>query len=117
MPRLYNRIYDKVIAGVKAKGGIAAFLFAKALAAKKEGLKRGTLTHWLWDRLVFAAIKEKLGGKVKLLLSGAAPISSDVLDFLRCAFSANICEGYGQTERFIITYREMAYYLALLQSP
>lgn len=98
VPRLYNRIYDKVLAGVKSKGGLAALLFAKALSSKKEGLKNGDLTHWLWDKLVFAKIREKLGGRVRMMITGAAPIAAEVVEFLRCAFSVNIIEGYGQTE-------------------
>ena len=57
VPRLYNRIHDKVFAGVKAKGGLAASLFYSAVKAKKEGLKKGKNTHWLWDKLVFSKVK------------------------------------------------------------
>ncbi|KAF9973169.1 Long chain acyl-CoA synthetase 7 peroxisomal [Actinomortierella ambigua] len=99
VPRLFNRIYDKVTAGVAAKGGLAAFLFNKAFAAKKANLKKGQLTHPLWDKLVFGAIRARLGGRVKHIVSGSAPISPDVIDFLRICFSANVYEGYGQTEQ------------------
>lgn len=98
VPRLYNRIYDKVLQGVKAKGGIGATLFNKAFAAKKAGLGSGTVHHWLWDALVFSKVRARLGGKVRLMLTGAAPISADVIDFLRICFSACVIEGYGQTE-------------------
>ena len=98
VPRLYNRIYDKVMAGVKAKGGIAKLLFDYAYSSKKACLQNGYTTHWLWDRLVFSKIKARLGGNVKLMLTGAAPISADVMDFLRIAFGADVHEGYGQTE-------------------
>ncbi|KAI8054543.1 hypothetical protein BDF22DRAFT_742476 [Syncephalis plumigaleata] len=98
VPRLFNRIYDKVWGGVKAKGGIAAYLFNTAYRQKLRGLRRGTVTHWLWDRLVFGTVRSKLGGRVRLLLSGSAPISPDVIDFLRVCFSADVYEGYGQTE-------------------
>ncbi|KAG0223214.1 hypothetical protein BGW41_005679, partial [Actinomortierella wolfii] len=99
VPRLFNRIYDKVTAGVAAKGGIAAFLFNRAYAAKKANLKKGQLTHPLWDKLVFGAIRARLGGRVKHIVSGSAPISPDVIDFLRICFSADVYEGYGQTEQ------------------
>ncbi|KAF9956067.1 Long chain acyl-CoA synthetase 7 peroxisomal [Mortierella alpina] len=99
VPRLFNRIYDKVLAGVKAKGGIAAFLFNRAYNAKKANLRKGVLEHPLWDRLVFGAIRARLGGKVKHIVSGSAPISPDVMDFLRICFSADVYEGYGQTEQ------------------
>lgn len=99
VPRLFNRIYDKVLAGVKAKGGIAAFLFNRAFQSKKSNLKRGIVEHALWDRLVFGAIRARLGGKVKHIVSGSAPIAPDVIDFLRICFSADVYEGYGQTEQ------------------
>ncbi|KAF9431893.1 Long chain acyl-CoA synthetase 7 peroxisomal [Entomortierella beljakovae] len=99
VPRLFNRVYDKVLAGVKAKGGIAAFLFNRAFATKKANLSRGTVEHALWDKLVFGAIRARLGGKVKHIVSGSAPISPDVIDFLRICFSADVYEGYGQTEQ------------------
>ncbi|KAF9394054.1 hypothetical protein CPC16_000299 [Podila verticillata] len=108
VPRLFNRIYDKVLAGVKAKGGIAAFLFNRAYASKKANLLRGTVEHPLWDKLVFGAIRARLGGKVKHIVSGSAPISPDVMDFLRICFSADVYEGYGQTEQaagLTISYR------------
>ncbi|KAF8975294.1 Long chain acyl-CoA synthetase 7 peroxisomal [Entomortierella lignicola] len=99
VPRLFNRIYDKVWAGVKAKGGIAKFLFERAYATKKANLSQGFLHHALYDRLVFSAIRARLGGKVKHIVSGSAPISPDVMDFLRICFSADVYEGYGQTEQ------------------
>lgn len=98
VPRLLNRIYDKVLAGVNEKGGIAKFLFETAYNSKKQYLREGYLTHWLWDRVVFSAIRQKLGGRVKGIITGSAPINPDVMDFLRICFSCDVYEGYGQTE-------------------
>ncbi|KAI9245226.1 hypothetical protein BDA99DRAFT_447971 [Phascolomyces articulosus] len=97
VPRLFNRIYDKVFAGVKAKGGLSSFLFYRAYNAKKANLEN-TVHHWLWDRLVFGQIRQKLGGRLRFILSGSAPVSPDVMDFMRICFSARVFEGYGQTE-------------------
>ncbi|KAG2181074.1 hypothetical protein INT43_008656 [Umbelopsis isabellina] len=99
VPRLFNRIYDKVLSGVKAKGGIAATLFFTAFNSKKANLKT-TTKHWLWDRLVFGQIRQRLGGRIRFILSGSAPVSPDVIDFMRICFSADVYEGYGQTENF-----------------
>lgn len=98
VPRLFNRIYDKVWAGVKAKGGVTAMLFNMAYRQKKAGLANGTVYHWLWDRLVFSNVRGRLGGRVKYMITGSAPIAADVIDFLRICFSADVYEGYGQTE-------------------
>jgi long-chain acyl-CoA synthetase len=98
VPRLYNKIYDKVMAGVKAKGGLAATLFNMGFESKKENLKNGQNTHWFWDALVFKKIKARLGGRVKIMMTGAAPISSEVVEFLKIGFCCPVVEGYGQSE-------------------
>ncbi|RKO98914.1 hypothetical protein CXG81DRAFT_1294, partial [Caulochytrium protostelioides] len=101
VPRLYNRIYDKVLQAVEAKGGIKAWLFKKALAAKTAALHHPThpsTTHRIYDPVVFAPVRQRLGGRVRLLLAGAAPLGQDVGDFFRAAFACPLLEGYGQTE-------------------
>ncbi|KAI7866016.1 hypothetical protein BDF14DRAFT_1969621 [Spinellus fusiger] len=99
VPRLFNRIYDKVLSGVKAKGGISSLMFHTAFSQKKGNLQ-SRVDHWLWDRLVFGQIRQKLGGRLRFILSGSAPVSPDVMDFMRICFSAQVYEGYGQTENF-----------------
>ncbi|KAJ3000233.1 Long chain acyl-CoA synthetase 7 peroxisomal [Globomyces sp. JEL0801] len=98
VPRLYSRIYDKVWEGVRAKGGVTEWLFNTAYEIKKKNLKNGVVTHSLLDKLVFKKVSARLGGRVRFMLTGAAPISPDVLDFLRICFSAYVLEAYGQTE-------------------
>ncbi|KAI9260714.1 hypothetical protein BDA99DRAFT_551965 [Phascolomyces articulosus] len=99
VPRLFNKIYDKVLAGVKAKGGVSQYLFNTAFNQKKANISK-TVHHWLWDRVVFGQVRAKLGGRIKFILSGSAPVSPDVMDFMRICFSARVFEGYGQTENF-----------------
>lgn len=98
VPRLLNRIHDRICAQIQEKGPVIQYLFKKALAAKKENLKYGIYTHWLWDRLIFNKIRQRLGGRVHGILSGAAPISGDALDFLSVCFCCGVVEGFGQTE-------------------
>lgn len=99
VPRLFSKVYDKVMAGVKEKSTFKQMLFNWAYAAKIENLREnGELKHWLWDRVVFEQIREKLGGRVRAMLSGSAPIAPEVMDFLRVCFGCEVYEGYGQTE-------------------
>ncbi|KAJ3189101.1 Long-chain-fatty-acid--CoA ligase 5 [Gaertneriomyces sp. JEL0708] len=98
VPRLLNRIYDKVNQGATEGGAVKAALFRMALASKMEGLKSGKMTHPVWDRLVFAKVNAVTGGRMRFILSGSAPLSKDVMSFLRAAFGFQISEGYGQTE-------------------
>jgi len=99
VPRLLNRVYDKITQGVDEAGGLKAKLFHMALAAKAQGLKSGNLTHALWDRIVFGPLKAKVGlGRVRMVVTGSAPIAAHVIEFLRCVFGVPVLEGYGQTE-------------------
>lgn len=52
----------------------------------------------LVDNVVFKKVREGLGGRVKLMITGSAPISENVLNFIRCAAGCVVIEGYGQTE-------------------
>eukprot|EP00435_Cladocopium_sp_Y103_P055686 s860_g18.t1 len=74
-------------------------LFDRAYAAKKAALVHGKNTHPVWDRLVFSKIAEKVGlDKVRVMITGSAPIADHVLDFLRIVFACPVFEGYGLSE-------------------
>ena len=51
-----------------------------------------------FDAVVFDKIKELFGGRVRIVLSGSAPISNEVLSFLKICFDCDILQGYGLTE-------------------
>lgn len=70
---------------------------------------RGIVTqNTVWDRLVFQKIRDTLGGRVRMVCSGAAPIHFEVMDFLRCALGCLVLEGYGQTESSAVATLTMA---------
>ncbi|KAI8561369.1 hypothetical protein RHMOL_Rhmol04G0333600 [Rhododendron molle] len=98
VPRLYNRIYSGIMNAVKTSGGLRERLFNAAYNAKKQAILKGKNPSPMWDRLVFNKIKGKLGGRVRLMASGASPLSPDVMDFLRVCFGCHVLEGYGMTE-------------------
>jgi long-chain acyl-CoA synthetase len=99
VPRLFNRIYGKIKDGTDAATGLKGWLVKKAVSTKLTNLKAGYgVSHGLYDKLVFKKMKAILGGNVKVMITGSAPISGDVLDFLKICFCAPITEGYGMTE-------------------
>ncbi|EGG06540.1 uncharacterized protein MELLADRAFT_116457 [Melampsora larici-populina 98AG31] len=105
VPRVLNRIYQAVNAQLD-QPGFKGFLARKALASKLDRLRStGSIYHPFWDRIVFSKVKEALGGRVKLIASGSAPIAPEVLEFLKVAFVTDVIEGYGATENTGTTTR------------
>ncbi|XP_038152909.1 long-chain-fatty-acid--CoA ligase 5 [Cyprinodon tularosa] len=97
VPRLLNRIYDKVQSGATTpfKKWLLNFAAEMKYAEVKDGIIR---KNSIWDKLIFNKVQESLGGRVRIMVTGAAPISPSVLSFLRAALGCQIFEGYGQTE-------------------
>ncbi|ETV99916.1 hypothetical protein H310_07944 [Aphanomyces invadans] len=99
VPRLFNRVYDKIVQGVRVAGGVKKCMFDYAYEVKRQGIADGgATTHALWDALVFSKIRAVLGGRVEVIVSGSAPLSPNVKEFLKIAFSCRVEEGYGLTE-------------------
>ncbi|KAH9755059.1 Long chain acyl-CoA synthetase 7 (peroxisomal) [Citrus sinensis] len=98
VPRLYNRIYSGITNAVKASGTLREKLFTAAYNSKKQAIVSGQTPSKMWDRLVFNKIRERLGGRVRFMGSGASPLSPDVMDFLKVCFGCQVMEGYGMTE-------------------
>ncbi|XP_047408527.1 long-chain-fatty-acid--CoA ligase 5 isoform X2 [Sciurus carolinensis] len=97
VPRLLNRVYDKV--QNEAKTPFKKFLLNLAISSKFNEVKNGIIRRdSIWDKLIFSKIQDNLGGRVRVLITGAAPISSPVLTFLRAAMGCPVFEAYGQTE-------------------
>ncbi|TMW66655.1 hypothetical protein Poli38472_013967 [Pythium oligandrum] len=102
VPRLYNRVYDKIMQGVAAAGGLKKLMFDQAYAAKKAAIADGHKTHAFWDALVFSKIRQVLGGRVELMLTGSAPLNVEVKEFMAIVFGCVIIEGYGLSETMAV---------------
>jgi len=99
VPRLYNRIYSKIVASTVNAPGIISFLFRRAFAEKRSRLLSGNgFHHPTYDRLLFSKIRAVLGGRIRIMISGSAPLDKEIMTFLKVAFSCEFLEGYGQTE-------------------
>jgi len=107
VPRVFEKIYAKVMDTVLSGSALKKRIFYWALKAGKEygrrqlnkeripgGLqRRRNLAH----KLVFSKIIEKTGGRVRFFVSGGAPLSKDIAEFFY-ALGLVILEGYGLTE-------------------
>jgi len=104
VPRLYEVLRQKILAGVHRQGGAKAKLFDLAV---KLGTKRyeqdgklnpidAALDHLL-EKLVRAKVRERFGGQLKAMVSGGAPLNYDVGVFF-VALGLPVLQGYGQTE-------------------
>ncbi|XP_042545441.1 long-chain-fatty-acid--CoA ligase 5 [Dipodomys spectabilis] len=97
VPRLLNRVYDKV--QNEAKTPLSKFMLNLAITSKYSDVKNGIIRRdSLWDKFIFSKIQDSLGGNVRIMITGAAPISTQVLTFLRAALGCWVFEAYGQTE-------------------
>lgn len=81
---------------MNAATGLKKTLAQKAVATKLENLKSGAhYTHKLWDGLIFDKIKTGIfGGSIRWMITGSAPLSSEVCDFLKIAVCCPMIEGY-----------------------
>uniref|UniRef100_A0AAR2LM42 Arachidonate--CoA ligase n=1 Tax=Pygocentrus nattereri TaxID=42514 RepID=A0AAR2LM42_PYGNA len=101
VPRIINRIYDKVCISHYSQmtSPLRRAILHYAVRRKQAELSSGIVrNNSVWDRLVFNKIQASLGGNVRFILTASAPISPTVLSFLRAALGCLIFEGYGQTE-------------------
>ncbi|CAF1938286.1 unnamed protein product [Rotaria magnacalcarata] len=99
VPRLLNRLYDKVRLELRKKGVIGRVLFRLAIRGKLALIRRGNFSrNTIWDKIIFEKIRQSFGGKVNRVISTSAPLSRDVCRFSRAAFSCLFIECYGQTE-------------------
>ncbi|XP_021955219.1 long-chain-fatty-acid--CoA ligase 1 isoform X2 [Folsomia candida] len=98
VPRLLNRIHDKVMGNVNGSVVKRAML-RMAINSKMTELQKGIMRkNSIWDTLIFRKVQEGMGGRLRLIVVGSAPLSGQVLTFMRCAMGCVVVEGYGQTE-------------------
>ena len=107
VPRFFEKVYARVMAAMEQAPPLRRKLFNWAVSVGKEasparlaGKPVGGLLRWkllLAEKLVFQKLRGRLGGRMRLFVSGAAPLARHLAEFFY-AVGLPICEAYGLTE-------------------
>ncbi len=107
VPRVFEKAYNKIISTARARGGLSwrgfkwavdiGTQYSRALQAGKQPGGWLRMQHQMADKLVFADIRERFGGRLRFFISGGAPLSPEIAEFFH-ACGILILEGYGLTE-------------------
>ena len=110
-PRVWERMYASITTEIKKKPAVVRKLFymglgvgSEASRARRDGREPSALTKSsmaFFDKVVFSKIKQRLGGKLRIAVSGAAPLGRDLAEFY-CAIGLPLIEGYGLTEGGVV---------------
>jgi long-chain acyl-CoA synthetase len=107
VPRLFEKIYSRILENVHLMPAVKRKLFHWALGVGKEYVEARYIDkknysslafkYGLADRLVFSKLRERFGGSIKFFVSGGAPLDKTINEFFWC-IGLPIFEGYGLTE-------------------
>ena len=103
VPRVYNRIYDRLQEQMKEKPGLIRALFyggLKQAKREREGETLGFLDNLillLARKIIFKKILNRFGGNLRIAVSGASALSPSVAEFIN-DIGISIYEGYGLSE-------------------
>ena len=106
-PRIFEKVYARVVSTTQAAGGPKAKIFEWAIGVGKDVAARRAagsdvplllgLQYKVADALVFSKVKQRMGGRIDYFVSGSAALSRDVGEWFS-AIGIEVLEGYGMTE-------------------
>ena len=97
VPRVLNKLFDGIMAKVSAISSFKRFVFFAAYGSRRKAL----LAKKPWPGLtnkIFSSTKALLGGRCSLCVTGSAPLSQKVGEFLRITCDMELFEGWGMSE-------------------
>ncbi|HYR83431.1 MAG TPA: long-chain fatty acid--CoA ligase [Terriglobia bacterium] len=99
VPRFFEKVYARILSEVARGPLVRRAIFEKAISVGKEFVRTGrpSLAHRAAESAVFRKIRERMGGCIRLFISGGAALETEVAEFFH-AIGLPIYEGYGLTE-------------------
>lgn len=106
VPRIFDKVFGRIQSQMKKKSAVARLLFSVTTRVglqrfewqqKRSGWRPGILAWPLLNRLVASKVLEKLGGRLRISVSGGAPLSPTVAQ-LFLGLGVPLLQGYGLTE-------------------
>jgi len=97
VPLILDRIYKGVTENIRKKGAFVSALMDFCIKYKLDCSRMGEQTP-IMDKLIFRSIRMLVGGRVRAIMSGGAPLSEDTHDYLRTVLGVILLQGYGLTE-------------------
>ena len=103
VPRVYNRIYDRLLGQMREKPAPIRALFHAGLERAKrerEGEVLGGMDRFLLGlarKIIFSKVQKRFGGRLKMAVSGASALSPEVAEFVN-DLGIDVYEGYGLSE-------------------
>ncbi|XP_038972894.1 long chain acyl-CoA synthetase 8-like [Phoenix dactylifera] len=103
VPAILDRVRDGVLKKVAEKGGKSKKIFVIGYKRRCTAVEGSWLGAWgleklLWDAFIFKPIRIILGGRIRFVLCGGAPLSSDTQRFINICLGVPVGQGYGLTE-------------------
>ncbi|MGD1092474.1 MAG: AMP-binding protein, partial [Bryobacteraceae bacterium] len=115
-PRVWERVYATISAEIRKRPAAVRKLFYMGVGVGSEASRRKQAGQpvpvWMraslkfFDRVVFGKIRARLGGRLRLALSGAAPLGKDLAEFY-AAIGMPLIEGYGLTEGGVVAFNPL----------
>jgi long-chain acyl-CoA synthetase len=107
VPRIFEKVHNKVVAGATQAGGLKKVIFEWAFGVgrtaaelERSGQRVGgllALERKIAHALVFSKLQARFGGRLRFFVSGSAPLARELAEFFHAA-GVLILEGYGLTE-------------------
>merc|ERR1719334_755764 len=97
VPLVLDRIYKGVHQNVRKKGDFFEKLFDFCVKYKVEAANKG-LTTPIMDRLIFKGVKALIGGRIRAIFTGGAPLSPESHTFIKTCMGCPLLQGYGLTD-------------------